>query len=143
MALRIIVGSIATVVALSLAGRRVWWLYRLVKVGQPAADRVGPAASVATGRKGARGQVTEVIGQRKLLAWKLSGVAHAFTFWAFLVLGLTIVEAYGALFKADFGIGDWSGLGFIEDFFAVAVLAALVVFTAIRYRQAPSRRGRA
>jgi Fe-S oxidoreductase len=142
MALRIIVGALATVTGLALAGRRLWWLYRLIRTGQPAADRVG-AAATTTRVKGARAEATEVIGQRKLLAWTVPGLAHAFTFWAFLVLGLTILEAYGALFKADFGIGHWAALGFVEDFFVVAVLVALVVFTAIRYRNAPSRRGRA
>jgi Fe-S oxidoreductase len=98
---------------------------------------------VTTGRKGARAEVTEVIGQRKLLAWTVPGLAHAFTFWAFLVLGLTILEAYGALFDADFGVGHWAALGFVEDVFATAVLIALVVFTVIRYRNSPGRRGRA
>jgi Fe-S oxidoreductase len=97
----------------------------------------------ATAVKGLRSQAVEVIGQRRLLRWTVSGVAHAFTFWAFIVLMLTIAEAYGALFDDNFGIGSWAGLGFVEDFFAVAVLVALVVFTVIRYRQSPARRGRA
>jgi Fe-S oxidoreductase len=141
MALRIVVGMVVTAVALALAGRRMWWLLRLLKVGQPPADRVGPQRATAV--KGLRSQATEVIGQRRLLKWTVSGVAHAFTFWAFIVLMLTIVEAYGALFDDHFGIGDWAGLGFVEDFFAVAVLIALVVFTVIRHRQSPARRGRA
>ncbi|MDQ1486754.1 MAG: hypothetical protein QOJ62_2447 [Actinomycetota bacterium] len=144
MALRIIVGSVATVIALSLAGRRLFWLFRLIRVGQPAADRLGSRTNTTpTPHKGVQAEVTEVIGQRKLLAWTLPGLAHAFTFWAFLVLGLTIVEAYGALADPDFGIGHWAAIGLIEDVFATAVLVALVVFTAIRYKNAPSRLGRA
>ena len=49
-------------------------------------------------------EVTEVIGQRQLLKWTVPGLAHVFTFWGFLVLGLTIVEAYGALVDRDFCI---------------------------------------
>src|SRR5450432_4093864 len=144
MTVRIVVGVLASVVAFGLAGRRLWWLYRLLRAGQPAADRVGGrSARATTPRKGASAELTEVIGQRKLLAWTLPGLAHAFTFWAFIVLGLTIVAVYGALFKADFGIGHWAVLGFFEDLLIVAVLAALVVFTSIRYHNAPSRRGRA
>ena len=143
MTVRIAVGVLATLVAFGLTGRRLWWLYRLLRSGQPAPDRVGHrSVAPATPRKGASGELTEVIGQRKLLAWTVPGLAHAFTFWAFIVLGLTIVEAYGALFKANFGLGHWAALGFFEDLFIVAVLAALVVFTSIRYRNAPSRRGR-
>src|SRR6185437_408376 len=141
MILRIVVGMVATAVALALAGRRLWWLSRLIRVGQPATDRIG--ANKATVAKGPRAEATEVIGQRRLLKWSVPGLAHAFTFWAFIVLMLTIAEAYGSLFDDRFGIGDWAGLGFIEDFFAVAVLVALVVFTVIRYRQSPARRGRA
>ncbi|HZV25355.1 MAG TPA: (Fe-S)-binding protein, partial [Acidothermaceae bacterium] len=147
MALRIVIGAVATVVAFGLTGRRLWWLFRLIRSGQPATDRAGRrsagAADQATNVKGPKAEVTEVIGQRKLLAWTIPGLAHAVTFWAFLVLGLTIVEAYGALFKADFGIGDWAGLGFIEDLFATLVLVALVVFTKIRFLNRESRRGRA
>jgi Fe-S oxidoreductase len=149
MTVRIVIGVIATVVAFGLAGRRLWWLYRLIRAGQPATDRAGRrSAGAASGAahastvKGTRAEVTEVIGQRKLLAWTVPGLAHAFTFWAFLVLGLTIVEAYGALFKPDFGLGHWAAIGFIEDLFATFVLVALVVFTKIRYLNRPSRRGR-
>jgi Fe-S oxidoreductase len=146
MALRIAIGGVATLVAFALTGRRLWWLYRLIRSGQPATDRVGrrsaDASDLSTKVKGPRAEVTEVIGQRKLLAWTIPGLAHAVTFWAFLVLGLTIVEAYGALFKANFGIGDWAGLGFVEDLFATFVLIALVVFTKIRFFNRVSRRGR-
>src|SRR5450755_4931872 len=117
MTLRIIIGAVATVVAFALTGRRLWWLYRLIRSGQPATDRAGRRSAAATAHatnvKGPRAEVTEVIGQRKLFAWTVPGLAHAVTFWAFLVLGLTILEAYGALFKANFGIGDWAGLGFV------------------------------
>jgi Fe-S oxidoreductase len=147
MTLRIVIGAVVTVVAFGLTGRRLWWLYRLIRSGQPATDRAGRRSAAATGHatnvKGPRAEVTEVIGQRKLLAWTIPGLAHAVTFWAFLILGLTIVEAYGALFKANFGIGDWAGLGFIEDLFATLVLVALVVFTKIRFLNRESRRGRA
>ncbi len=55
---------------------------------------------------------------------------------------MTIIEAYGALFDRNFAlpwIGHWVGLGFIEDFFAVAVLAGLATFTVLRIKQAPER----
>jgi len=49
-------------------------------------------------------EATEVIGQRKLLKWTVPGLAHAFTFWGFIVLLLTIIEAYGNLFSRTFAI---------------------------------------
>ena len=140
MALRIIIGMVMTGLALAIAGHRLWWLGRVAAKGQPAPDRMK-----AVPQRFAYAQAVEVFGQRKLLKWSVPGLAHAFTFWAFVVLILTIIEAYGAVFDADFhipGIGHWAGIGFIEDFFAVAVLVALVVFTVIRYRQSPARLGR-
>jgi Fe-S oxidoreductase len=90
-------------------------------------------------------EITEVAGQRKLLRWTVPGLAHFFTMWGFTVLMTTIIEAYGSLFDRDFHI-PWIGrsnwLGFTEDFFATAVLVALVVFTIIRIVNAPSRKDR-
>src|SRR5206468_1846117 len=93
-----------------------------------------------------RAEVAEVFGQRRLLRWSVPGLAHFFTFWGFVILFLTIIEAYGALFSRDFAlpfIGRGRALGFLEDFFAVAVLVALVTFTVMRIRQAPQRQQRA
>ena len=92
-----------------------------------------------------KAEITDVFGQRKLLRRPVPGIAHFFVFWAFIVLLLTIIEAYGALFSATFaipGIGHWRVIGFLEDFFAVAVLVSLVVFTVIRIKQNPDRKDR-
>jgi len=144
VALRIIIGLAMTVVAFSLAGRRLWWLYRVATAGQPAPERIA-AVRQHPGRD-AGTQATEVIGQRKLLQWSVPGVAHALTFWGFLVLLLTILEAYGDLFSKTFAIpviGHWAVIGFAEDLFAVGVLAGIVTFTVIRARTTPKRQGRA
>ena len=143
MALRIIIGLALTVIAAVVAGRRLWWLYRLGRTGQPAPERI-EALREHPGR-GAETQVTEVIGQRKLLQWTVPGIAHALTFWGFIVLFLTIIEAYGALFSKHFAIpliGTWAWVGFLEDLFAVAVLAGLITFAVIRLRSDPHREGR-
>ena len=86
-----------------------------------------------------------MIGQRKLLKWTVPGAAHALTFWGFIVLLLTIIEAYGDLFSRTFaipGIGHWAVTGFGEDLFAVGVLAGIGTFAAIRLRRDPRREGR-
>ena len=143
MVLRMTVGLVLTVVAFAIAGRRLWWLKRLALSGQPAPERIEavrkhPGRDVAT-------EATEVVGQRKLLKWTVPGVAHALTFWGFTVLLLTIIESYGALFSRTFSlpwIGHWAFIGFIEDLFAVAVLAGLITFAVIRLRSDPHREGR-
>jgi Fe-S oxidoreductase len=137
------VGLALTVIALAVAGRRLWWLKRLAFTGQPAPERV--AAVRAHPGRDVETQATEVIGQRKLLKWSVPGAAHAATFWGFIVLLLTIIEAYGNLFSRTFaipGIGHWAFIGFIEDLFAVGVLAGIATFTVIRLRNNPSKEGR-
>src|ERR1700747_1719950 len=137
------VGLVVTVLALALAGRRGWWLKRLAFSGQPAPERVAYARS-HPGRE-AETQLTEVVGQRKLLKWTVPGAAHAATFWGFIILIFTIIEADGDLFSRTFaipGIGHWAVLGFLEDLFAVGVLAGIVTFTVIRLRNNPPREGR-
>jgi len=140
---RMVVGLVLTVVALAVAGRRVWWLRQLAFSGQPAPERLEYARR-HPGRE-AETQLTEVIGQRKLLKWTVPGMAHAATFWGFIVLILTIIEAYGDLFSRTFaipGIGHWAAIGFIEDLFAVGVLCGIVTFTVIRLRSDPHKEGR-
>jgi Fe-S oxidoreductase len=134
------IGLAATVLALGIAGWRLVYLVRLVRSGRPAQDRLAhPGRSVEA-------EVVEVAGQAKLLKWNVPGVAHFFTFWGFTFLLLTIIEAYGNLFVADFaipGIGHLAVIGFLEDFFAVAVLCSLVTFAIIRLVEAPAREQRA
>jgi Fe-S oxidoreductase len=141
--LRIVIGLVLTAAAAAFAGQRLWWLYRVARAGQPAPERITavrehPGRDVET-------QATEVIGQRKLLQWSVPGMAHALTFWGFIVLLLTIIEAYGDLFSRGFAIpviGHWAVIGFIEDLFAVGVLAGIITFAIIRLRTSPKRIGR-
>jgi len=141
--LRMTVGLVLTVVAFAIAGRRLWWLKRLAMSGQPAPERI-EAVRQHVGRD-VKTEATEVLGQRKLLKWSVPGTAHALTFWGFTILLLTIIESYGDLFSRTFSIpwiGHWAFIGFLEDLFAVAVLAGIITFTVIRLRNDPHREGR-
>ncbi|MGB9225441.1 heterodisulfide reductase-related iron-sulfur binding cluster, partial [Mycobacterium sp.] len=137
--IRLVLGLGMTAVVGVLALRRVWWLYKLVMSGQPASGR--------TDDLGARiwAQVSEVLGQRKLLKWSLPGLAHFFTMWGFFVLLTVYIEAYGVLFKPDFAlplIGHWDALGALQDFFALAVATGVITFAIIRLRSEPKEYGR-
>ena len=137
--IRLVVGLAITVVVLAFAGKRLWFLISLGRSGKPAVGRlVDPTARVTA-------EATEVLGQKKLLKWTIPGIAHVFAFWGFLVLGLTILEAYGALFVADFGVpivGTWPIVGFLEDLFGVLVLVGIVIFALLRVRNNPADKGR-
>jgi Fe-S oxidoreductase len=143
MIARMVIGLVLTVAAFAVAGRRLWWLKRLAFSGQPAPERLAYVREHVPGDL--KTQLTEVVGQRKLLKWSVPGAAHAATFWGFIILLLTIIESYGALFQRDFaipGIGHWAVIGFLEDLFAVGVLAGIATFVVIRLRNNPHREGR-
>jgi len=139
MLLRAIVGVLLTVVILALAGKRGWFLFSIARSGKPAVGRTKDAP------KRVQAEAIEVLGQKKLLKWTIPGLAHVFAFWGFLVLGLTILEAYGALFIADFAvpvIGTWPVVGFLEDLFGVLVLVGVIMFAILRLKNNPETHGR-
>jgi Fe-S oxidoreductase len=139
MALRLVVGLAITVVLLGFALKRLWFLYSLVRSGQPEVGRT------AERKKRVQAEVTEVFGQKKLLAWTIPGIAHVFAFWGFIVLSLTIVEAFGALFDPEFAIpviGRLPVVGFLEDLFAVLVVVGIAMFAVIRLVRSPAKYGR-
>jgi Fe-S oxidoreductase len=134
------IGLAATAVGLCVAFWRLSRLFGLIGSGKPA-----PGRNASWSRR-AKVELEEVGAQRRLLKWTLPGLAHAFTFWGFTVLILTIVEVFGDLFDKSFaipGIGHSAFIGFVEDFFACAVLVALCVFSVIRLRSSPKRIDRA
>ncbi|MDP9467071.1 MAG: Fe-S oxidoreductase, partial [Actinomycetota bacterium] len=137
--MRLVLGLLITAVALAVAARRIFFLYRMIAAGQPSPGRL------AGWPKRLVGQVVEVFGQARLLKWSVPGIAHFFVFWGFIILTFTIIEAFGALFDADFAIpviGKSPVLGFLEDFFGVAVLLGLIAFAIIRLRSKPAAVGR-
>jgi Fe-S oxidoreductase len=139
MVLRAIVGIALTVGILAFAGKRLWFLVSLARSGKQAVGRTTDAP------KRVEAEATEVLGQRKLLKWTIPGLAHVFAFWGFLVLGLTILEAYGALFISDFGVplvGSWPVIGFLEDLFGLLVLVGIVIFAILRLTNNPAKLGR-
>ena len=54
MVLRMIIGPGLTVIALAVAGRRLWWLRRLATSGQPAPERIEYAPVLGRLRRRAR-----------------------------------------------------------------------------------------
>ncbi len=137
------VGLLMNAIALPLAARRVAWITRVIRSGQPAPDRVeGVRERVGAAVKR---QVVEVLGQKKLLKWSVPGAAHFFVMWAFFILATVYLEAYGSLFQEGFAIpviGTWGVLGFLQDFIAVMGLLGIIVFAVIRLRNSPAKLGR-
>ena len=139
MLIRAVVGAIITIVLLAFALKRGWFLINLGRAGKPAVGRTADAP------KRVEAEATEVLGQRKLLKWTVPGLAHFFAFWGFLILGLTVVTAFGELVIENFHvpiIGAWQVVRFLEDLFAVLVLVGIVMFAIIRLTNNPAKQGR-
>ena len=133
------IGVGVSVLAAAVALRRLSYLARLIRKGQPDSTRTDNAAPRL------RRELVEVLGQKKLLRWSLPGAAHAAVFWGFLVLLLTVIEAYGALFSRTFAlpvIGHLAVVGFLEDLFSCLVLAGIAALLGIRLATRPAAKGR-
>ncbi|GAA2441162.1 (Fe-S)-binding protein [Actinomadura vinacea] len=139
--LTLIIGVAGTAIALALAGKRVLFLWKLFKSGQPDPERVlqvkrDPKADI-------EGQVVEVMGQRKLLKWTVAGMAHFAVMWAFILLITVYLEAAVALlFGLDAHIPflqTWGPIGFVQDTIALACAAGLAVFATIRITNSPKK----
>ena len=125
-AVRVVLGLLIVLGGLVIAGRRLAYLYSVGRTAQ--AVEPGRPRDL---KEAASSWLGEVVAQRKLVRWTAPGWAHAFVFWGFCVLLLTIVEAFGAIVNPLFQIpviGNWPALGFIEDLMALACLGAVIVF---------------
>jgi Fe-S oxidoreductase len=145
LTLTLIIGLLLTAVTLVFAGRRIAFLFRLISSGQPAPDRVENLTKRVGTAIGT--QLREVLGQRKLLKWSIPGAAHLFVMYAFFILATVYFEAYAVLLSRNpewhwFVFGEWSVLGFLQDFIAVMCLLGIIVFTIIRFKDSPERLGR-
>jgi len=140
--IRLSIGLTMTAIVGVFALKRVLYLTKLISSGQPTADERGRKNHL--GERIAN-QAREVFGQTRLLRWSIPGLAHFFTMWGFFVLATVYLEAYGVLFDPKFHlpfVGRWAILGFLQDFFAVAVLIGVITFAIIRLRSEPKEYGR-
>lgn len=137
----IIVSLVLTVVGVALIGRAVAEIYRFVKLGSPvpAGSRTDdPRARTITLAK-------EFFGHTRMNRWGIVGFAHWFVAIGFLTLGLTIVNAYGQLFQADWiipYIGTFLPYEIYVEFIALATTVGILVLMSIRLLNLPSRAGR-
>jgi Fe-S oxidoreductase len=130
-----VVLAVALIVSAALFGRRALLLYRLIRMGKPAA-RFGDVPARA------KAEAVVVVGQSKLLQRLLPGLMHAAIFWGFLVLFPTILIAMiGAVDPHAtlpwLGAQGWYAL--LVDVFALLVLLGVITGFVIRKVQRPKR----
>lgn len=137
----IIVSLVLTVVGVALIARAVAQIYRFIKLGQPV-----PAGSRTDDWKARSVTLAkEFVGHTRMNRWGIIGVAHWFVAVGFLTLGLTIVTAYGQLFKADWTlpvVGGWLPYELYTEFIALFTTLGIIVLIAVRQLNRPSKPGR-
>jgi Fe-S oxidoreductase len=137
----ILVSLVLAVVGVALFARAIAQIYGFVRLGQsvPAGSRTGdPTQRTITVAK-------EFLGHTRMNRWGIVGFAHWFVAVGFFTLVLTLVNAFGQLFKADWllpVIGDWTIYGIFVDFIGVMTTLGIVTLIVIRQLSRPGRPGR-
>ncbi|MCS0601251.1 (Fe-S)-binding protein [Streptomyces sp. LP11] len=137
----IIVSLVLIVVGVALFGRAVLELYKFMRLGQPvpAGTRTdNPYQRTVT-------VVREFLGHTRMNRWGVVGVAHWFVAVGFFSLLLTIVNAIGQLFQADWilpVIGDWAPYNMFVEFIGTMTVLGILVLIGIRQLSKPGKAGR-
>src|SRR5262245_8496738 len=137
----IIVSLVLAVVGVALFGRAVAQLYRFVRLGQdlPAGSRTDDwmSRTLTVAR--------EFLGHTRMNRWGIVGVAHWFVAVGFFTLVLTLVNAFGQLFQADWAlpvIGTWAPYEVFTEFVGLLTTLGILTLIVIRQLSRPGRAGR-
>ncbi|WP_043667221.1 (Fe-S)-binding protein [Streptomyces xylophagus] len=137
----IIVSLVLIVVGVALFARAVLQIYTFMRLGQnvPAGTRTDePVQRTVTVAK-------EFLGHTRMNRWGVVGVAHWFVAVGFFSLLLTIVNAVGQLFQADWllpVIGEWAPYNVFVEFIGTMTVLGILVLIAIRQLNKPNKPGR-
>ncbi|GGR83508.1 Fe-S oxidoreductase [Streptomyces aureoverticillatus] len=137
----IIVSLVLIAVGVALFGRAIVQIYQFMRLGQPvpAGTRTdAPAQRTLTVAK-------EFLGHTRMNRWGIVGVAHWFVAVGFFSLLLTIVNAIGQLFKADWMlpiIGDWAPYNMFVEFLGTMTVLGILTLIVVRQLSRPDRPGR-
>ena len=137
----IIVSLVLTAVGVALFSLAVAQIYRVIRLGQPVPAGTRTDDPVSRSKTLAR----EFARHTRMNKWGVIGVAHWFVAVGFLTLALTIVNAYGQLFKADWilpWIGTWLPYELYIEFIATLTTLGIITLIVIRLLNLPSRAGR-
>ncbi|KIQ62955.1 Fe-S oxidoreductase [Kitasatospora griseola] len=135
----IVISLVTFVIGTALAARAALYIYKVVRTGSADSTRFGqPAQRVATVAK-------EFLGHTRMNRWGVVGVAHWFVAVGFFSLVLTLVNAFGQLFDAEFAlpiIGHWLIWNIFVELIGTLTTLGIAVLIVIRLLSLPSRSGR-
>ncbi|GAA0468352.1 (Fe-S)-binding protein [Streptomyces olivaceiscleroticus] len=137
----IIVSLVLIAVGVALFGRAIVQIVRFMRLGQsvPAGLRTNdPWQRTVT-------VVKEFLGHTRMNKWGIVGAAHWFVAVGFFSLLLTIVNAIGQLFKADWllpVIGEWAPYNVFVEFIGTMTVLGILALIVIRQLNRPGGAGR-
>ncbi|WP_282703126.1 (Fe-S)-binding protein [Streptomyces sp. CC219B] len=137
----IIVSMVLMAVGVALFGRAVLQIFRFVMLGQPlpaGARTNDPVLRTITLAK-------EFLGHTRMNRWGIVGIAHWFVAIGFYTLLLTIVNAVGQLFQADWilpVIGDWAPYNMFVEFIGTMTVLGILTLVVIRQLSRPGKADR-
>lgn len=137
----IIVSLVLIAVGVALFGRAIVQIYQYMRLGQsvPAGTRTDqPVQRTVTVAR-------EFLGHTRMNRWGVVGVAHWFVAVGFFSLLLTIVNAIGQLFKADWMlpiIGEWAPYNMFVEFIGTMTVVGILTLIVIRQLSRPDKPGR-
>ncbi|WP_129841289.1 (Fe-S)-binding protein [Streptomyces sp. RFCAC02] len=137
----IVTTLVLTAIAVALIGRAVVRIVHFLRLGQPVPEG---SRTDDPGRRTLT-LAREFLGHTRMNRWAVVGVAHWFVAIGFLTLGLTIVQAFGQLFAADWTLPVLGGFLPYEmyiEFIAAGTTLGILTLIAIRLLSLPSRPGR-
>ncbi|MGW7006901.1 (Fe-S)-binding protein [Streptomyces sp. NPDC054933] len=137
----IVVSLVLAAVGVALFARAIGQIYRYVRLGQP----VPAGTRTDDPKQRTITVVKEFLGHTRMNRWGIVGVAHWFVAVGFFTLILTIVNAFGQLFQADWVlpiIGDWLPYEIFVEFIGTTTTLGILTLIVIRQLSKPTRAGR-
>ncbi|MCT2589666.1 (Fe-S)-binding protein [Streptomyces sp. N2-109] len=137
----IVVSLVLPAIGVALFARAVLQIYRTMALGAPvpAGTRTDePAQRTLT-------LAREFLGHTRMNRWGIIGIAHWFVAIGFYTLLLTIVNAFGQLFQADWVlpvIGTWLPYEMFVEFVGAMTAVGILTLIVIRQLSRPSGAGR-
>ncbi|MEU6964568.1 (Fe-S)-binding protein [Streptomyces chrestomyceticus] len=137
----IIVSLVLIAVGVALFGRAILQIVRQLRLGQPVP--AGTRTDAPTQRTVT--VVKEFLGHTRMNRWGVVGAAHWFVAVGFFSLLLTIVNAIGQLFKADWllpVVGEWAPYNVFVEFIGTMTVLGILALIVIRQLSKPGKPGR-
>ncbi|MEV0607821.1 (Fe-S)-binding protein [Polymorphospora rubra] len=131
-----VLAAAITAVAVWLAVRAVRRMVAVVRLGQPAPDRLADRGTRL------KTMLVEIAGHTRMLRWGVVGAAHWFVMIAFIALSTLVLEAYFEVVNPKVGLpllSGWLPYGLLTELIGVLGFAGIAVLMVIRLINRPTR----